>query len=57
MASSWNRGHMIASMKALPKRKGNVVLRGGAKYRLGASMKALPKRKGNQLHVGTQCRR
>ena len=36
-----------ASMKALPKRKGNVSTRTGMPRRVQASMKALPKRKGN----------
>ena len=42
------RGDFEASMKALPKRKGNVVVFAPpAFWKLTASMKALPKRKGN----------
>ena len=41
-----------ASMKALPKRKGNVwVQREGLEVVQRASMKALPKRKGNTLAI------
>ena len=36
-----------ASMKALPKRKGNLSKATGGSTRPSASMKALPKRKGN----------
>ena len=36
-----------ASMKALPKRKGNVIVISQSPAYLLASMKALPKRKGN----------
>ena len=36
-----------ASMKALPKRKGNLIDYGAEAVRERASMKALPKRKGN----------
>ena len=41
----------FASMKALPKRKGNPRCRGILRHHLRrASMKALPKRKGNEHH-------
>ena len=40
-------GAIRASMKALPKRKGNDVRDQSAPVPLSASMKALPKRKGN----------
>ena len=40
-----------ASMKALPKRKGNYCRCRGRRLRRGASMKALPKRKGNAPHT------
>ena len=43
---------MHASMKALPKRKGNRPTCPAARDTHGASMKALPKRKGNVLQVG-----
>ena len=36
-----------ASMKALPKRKGNVCMCAYERALMHASMKALPKRKGN----------
>ena len=37
----------VASMKALPKRKGNLIFGACIPLILFASMKALPKRKGN----------
>ena len=40
---------MRASMKALPKRKGNSGTGAGTSWLSTASMKALPKRKGNGL--------
>ena len=43
-----------ASMKALPKRKGNVSTRTGMPRRVQASMKALPKRKGNKITPGSR---
>ena len=39
----------VASMKALPKRKGNGERSGVVFGDVGASMKALPKRKGNSI--------
>ena len=39
--------YIYASMKALPKRKGNEILHRRNFLRVQASMKALPKRKGN----------
>ena len=44
--SLWVTTH-CASMKALPKRKGNIVSTSAHKGVDLASMKALPKRKGN----------
>ena len=48
----------VASMKALPKRKGNCPLMARAMLQGIASMKALPKRKGNRNRRrggGTRC--
>ena len=44
------KGIDLASMKALPKRKGNRAGRVLIRRRAVASMKALPKRKGNPEH-------
>ena len=45
------KGIDLASMKALPKRKGNRAGRVLIRRRAVASMKALPKRKGNVVSL------
>ena len=47
----------VASMKALPKRKGNGGGLNPQRIRIFASMKALPKRKGNYPSCPTSCSR
>ena len=42
-------GDALASMKAPPKRKGNLLVTFRHGWRLRASMKAPPKRKGNRI--------
>ena len=49
-----NHCNMLASMKALPERKGKFGGRVVQVLLVGASMKALPRRKGNLLDAGQQ---